>query len=94
MIVVVVVIDSDIQRIALATEETTVTQQVSHVPIKCQSRSWSQVVRRSAGHIMVTARYLNQQGSKSRQKPCQVQPTENIGNVSSPNYTSNADEEI
>ena len=32
-----------IQRInALATEETTVTQQVSHRPIKCQSRLWSQ----------------------------------------------------
>ena len=25
----------------LATEETTVTQRVSHIPIKCQSRSWS-----------------------------------------------------
>ena len=30
------------QRIVLATEETTVTQQVSHRPIKCQSRLWSQ----------------------------------------------------
>ena len=39
--VVVVVDDSYIQRIVLATEETTVTQQVSHRPIKCQSRSWS-----------------------------------------------------
>ena len=39
---VVVVVDSHIQRIVLATEETTVTQQVSHRPIKCQSRSWSQ----------------------------------------------------
>ena len=28
--------------ILLATEETTVTQQVSHRPIKCQSRLWSQ----------------------------------------------------
>ena len=37
-----VVVDSHIQRIVLATEETTVTQQVSHRPIKCQSRSWSQ----------------------------------------------------
>ena len=36
--------DSHIQRSnALATEETKkVTQQVSHRPIKCQSRSWSQ----------------------------------------------------
>ena len=31
---------------------------------------------------MVTARYSNQQGSKSRQNPCQVQPTENIANLS------------
>ena len=37
------VVDSHIQRIVLATEETTVTQQVSHGPIKCQSRClWSQ----------------------------------------------------
>ena len=39
---VVVVVDSHIQRIVLATEETAVTQQVSHRPIKCQSRLWSQ----------------------------------------------------
>ena len=39
---VVVVVDSHIQRSVLATEETTVTQQVSHRPIKCQSRLWSQ----------------------------------------------------
>ena len=38
---VVVVVDSHIQRIVLATEETTVTQQVSHRLIKCQSRLWS-----------------------------------------------------
>ena len=38
----VVVDDSHIQRIVLATEETTVTQQVSHRPIKRQSRLWSQ----------------------------------------------------
>jgi hypothetical protein len=30
-----VVVDSHIQRIVLATEETTVTQQVSHSPVKC-----------------------------------------------------------
>ena len=41
-LVVVVVVDSHIQRIVLATEETTVTQQVSHRPVKCQSRLWSQ----------------------------------------------------
>ena len=40
--VVVDVVDSHIQRIVLATEETTVTQQVSHRPIKRQSRLWSQ----------------------------------------------------
>ena len=37
----IVVVDSHIQRIVLATEETTVTQQVRHRPIKCQSRLWS-----------------------------------------------------
>ena len=35
-------LDSHIQRIVLATEEITVTQQVSRRPIKCQSRLWSQ----------------------------------------------------
>ena len=42
MIIIVVGFDSHIQRIVLATEETTVTQQVSHRPIKYQSRLWSQ----------------------------------------------------
>ena len=42
VVVDVVVVDSHIQRIVLATEETTVTQQVSHRPIKRQSRLWSQ----------------------------------------------------
>ena len=41
LMTVVVVVDSHIQRIVLATGETTVTQQVSHRPIKFQSRSWS-----------------------------------------------------
>ena len=41
-VVVVVVDDSHIQRIVLATEETTVIQQVSHRPIKYQPRLWSQ----------------------------------------------------
>ena len=40
---------SHIQRIALAIEETTVTQQVSHRPIKCQSRSWSQTGTKDNG---------------------------------------------
>ena len=39
---IVDIVDSHIQRIVLATEETTVTQQVSHRPIKCQPRLWSQ----------------------------------------------------
>ena len=37
-----VVDDLHIQRIVLAIEETTVTQQVSHRHIKCQYRLWSQ----------------------------------------------------
>ena len=41
VVVVVVVIDSHIKHVVLATEETTVTQQVSHRPIKCISCSWS-----------------------------------------------------
>ena len=36
---VFLVVNSYIQRIVLATEETTMTQQVSHRPIKCQSPS-------------------------------------------------------
>ena len=42
LLLLIVVVDSHIQRIVLATEETTVTQQVSHRPIKRQSRLWSQ----------------------------------------------------
>ena len=41
-LLLMIVVDSHIQRIVLATEETTVTQQVSHRLIKCQSRLWSQ----------------------------------------------------
>ena len=66
--VVVVVVDSHIQRIVLATEETTVTQQVSHRPINANPACGHKEVRRSTGHIMVTTRYSDQQGSKSRQK--------------------------
>ena len=75
---------SHIQRIVLATEETTVTQQVSHridLSNANPARGHKQV-RRSTGHIMVTTPYSNQQRSKSRQNPCQVQSTENIGNLS------------
>ena len=42
VVVVVVLVVSHIQRIVLATEATTVTQQVSHRPIKWQSRLWPQ----------------------------------------------------
>ena len=42
LLLLLIVVDSHIQRIVLATGETTVTQQVSHRPIKCQSRLWSQ----------------------------------------------------
>ena len=52
-IVVVVVVDSHIQRIVLATEETTVTQQVSHRHIKCQSRLWSQRGTKVNGYIYI-----------------------------------------
>ena len=56
---------------------------VSHKPIKCNPARSPKEVRRSTGHIMVTTRYSDHQGSKSRQNPCQIQPTENIGNISS-----------
>ena len=59
--------DSHVQRIALATEETTVTQQVSHRPIKCQSRLWPQRGMEVNGSHHGTP-YSNQQGSESRQK--------------------------
>ena len=71
VVVFVVVVDLHIQRIVLATEEPTVTQQVGHRPIKRQSRFlWSQrgTKSRSTDHIVVTTRYSDQQGSKSRQK--------------------------
>ena len=75
--------DSHIQRIVLATEETMVTQEVSHRDLSNTNPARGhKEVRWSTGHIMVTALYSNQQGSKSRRNPCQVQPTENIGNLS------------
>ena len=39
-------------------------------------------VRRSRGHIMVTARYSNSRGSKSRQTPCQIQTSDSIKTLS------------
>ena len=60
-------IDLHIQRIVLATEETTATQQVSHRAPACGHKE----VRRPTGHIiMVTIRYSDQQGSTWRQKLC------------------------
>ena len=38
-------------------------------------------VRRSTGQILVTTRYSDQERSQSRQNPCQIQPTKNIGNL-------------
>ena len=40
--IMLLIVDSHIQRIVLATEENTVTQRVSYRLIKCQSRLWSQ----------------------------------------------------
>ena len=57
-IVVVVVVDSHIQRIVLATEETMVTQQVSHGHIKCQSRLWSQRGTKVNGYIYILYIYI------------------------------------
>ena len=70
VVVVVAVVDSHIQRIVLATEETTVTQQVSHRPIKCQSRLWSQrgTKKVNGSHHGNNPLLRDQQGSKSRQK--------------------------
>ena len=66
----VLFVGSHIQRIVLATEEATVTQQVSHKSIKCQPACGHKYVSRSTGHIVVTTRYSDQQGSKSRQTLC------------------------
>ena len=45
--------DSHIRHFVLATSETTVTQQVSYRPIKCQSRLWpSRVTTVNASHKM------------------------------------------
>ena len=65
VVIVVVVVDSHIQRIVLATEETTVTQQVSHRPIKCQSRLWSQRGTKVNGSHHGDNPLLRPKGSKS-----------------------------
>ena len=62
-------VDSHVQRTVLATDETTVTQLASHRPLSnAHPASGHEEVPRSTGHIMVTTRYSDQQGSKSRQK--------------------------
>ena len=76
---VVVVGDSRIQRIVLAAEVTTATKQVSHRPIKCQSRSWSQRGTKVNGSHHGGSPLLK---PTSPQKPCPAQPTTNIGNLS------------
>ena len=58
-------IDSHIQRIGLATEEATVTQQVSHRPINVNLGRGHQELRPSTGHVMAKAHYSDQQGFNS-----------------------------
>ena len=66
-IYIVVVVDSHIQRIVLTNEETTVTQQVSHRHLSdANPTSGHKEVRRSAGYIMATTRYSDQQGYANR----------------------------
>ena len=63
--VVVVVDDSHVQRTVLATEETTVTQQVSHIDLSNANPACGHKdVGRSTGHIMVTTRYSDQQTNR------------------------------
>ena len=61
-------IDSHIQRIVVATEETTVTQQVRRRPIK-RHRGHKEL-RPSTGPKMMKARYSNQQGLNSQRNLC------------------------
>ena len=63
-----IVVDSHIQRIVLATEETAVAQQVSHRPIKRQSRLWSQRSTKVNGSHRGDNPLLRPIESKSRQK--------------------------
>ena len=64
-----IVDDSHIQRIVLATEETTVTQ-VSHRPNKCQSRSLSQIgTKNNTGHMVGDSPLLKPTGIKIATKP-------------------------
>ena len=86
--VILVVGDSHIQLVVRVTKKTKLIQRISHnidlsnANPACDHKE----ARRSTGHIMVTTGYYsNQEGSKSRQNPCQVQPPDNnIGNLSAP----------
>ena len=74
----VAVVDSHIQRIVLAkTNESAIELSNNVNPARGRKE-----VRSPTDHIMVITRYLNQQGSKSRQNSYQVQPPGNIGNLS------------
>ena len=64
-------IHSHIQRIVLATMETTVTPHQSAIDLLSNNPNPAcghKELRRSTGHIMVITRYSDQQGSKSRQE--------------------------
>ena len=69
-----VVVDSHIQRSVLGTEETTVTQQVSHRPIKCQSRLWSQRGTKVNGSHRGGNPLLKPNGSSNLLTPYREQP--------------------
>ena len=64
-----VIFDSHIQRIVLATEETTSTQPVSHRPIKCQSRSRSQIKTKVNGSHHGDSPLLKPAGIQIATKP-------------------------
>ena len=68
VVVVVVVVDSHIQRFVLATGENTNNNTVIQQVKSAIDLSNDNPARRSTGHIMVTTRYSDQQGSKSLKK--------------------------
>ena len=82
--VVVVVVDSYNQRIVVGTEETTVTQQVSHRPIKRQSRLWSKrgkKVNRSHHDDNLLLRQTGSQIAKKRHATLQAVVPTNVKTV-------------
>ena len=78
------VVDLHNQRFVLATEETTVTQQVSYRPIKCQSRSWSQRSTKANGPHHGDNSLVKQTGVHIVTKPLQNPTNRDIGNISTP----------